>query len=148
MLALGGTLGSSSSRASVVGVGVSAGSVRISRIFISSVVIGSVVIGSVVISRVGVSRVGISSVGISSVGIGSVGIGSVGIVFVVLASSIDLLLGQDLACVGQGRGGGLDAGGGSGRLLDGGLLKDGTVTGGGRAADFRHVSVSDQDHSQ
>lgn len=129
MLVLGSTLGSSSSSTSAVGVGISAGGVGISA------------------GGVRISNIRVSSVGISSVGVSSVGVSSVGIVVVVLASGIDLLLGQDLAGVGQGRGGGLDAGGGSGRLLDSGLLKNGTVAGGRRAAIFGHVSVS-EDHSQ
>lgn len=101
--------------------------------------LGSGTLGSSTLSgsSVGISSVRISCIGISCVGISCIGIRSVGVVVVVLSSGADLLLGQGLAGVGQGRGGGLDAGGGSGRLLDGGFLKDGTVAGGRRAAIVR-----------
>lgn len=110
--------------------------VTIAKHFLVLLALGGTLGSSSSASVVGISSVGISSVGISSVRISSVRISSVAVVAVVLASGIDLLLGQDLAGVGQGRGGGLDASGGSSRLLDGGLLEDGTVAGGGRAAIF------------
>lgn len=118
--------------------------VTIAKHFLVLLALGGTLGGTLSSASVGISSAGISSIRISSIRISRVGISRVGVVVVVLASSIDLLLGQDLAGVGQGRGGGLDTGGGSSRLLDGGLLKNGTVTGGRRAANFRHVSVSER----
>lgn len=106
---------------------------------ISSLCIRCIGILCIGIRSFGILCIGICCVGIRRIGIRPIGIRCVGVV-VVLPSGVDLLLGQGLAGVGQGRSGGLNSGGCSGRLLDGGFFKDCTVAGGRRAAIIRSQS--------